>query len=98
MEASFYPSRHPCSNNTFEHNLNLQHEALKRIVNVYYNMSIHRINEEEQIPIIEKMPPPKQIKPRRRTKKDIKDLISLFLFLLFTTKKENINDIILSTN
>ena len=74
MEASFYPPRHQFNNNTFDDNLKLQHEALKRVVNVYDNMSIHRINEEEQTPIIENKPAP--VKLKRRTKKDIKDLMA----------------------
>jgi hypothetical protein len=67
MEASFYPPRHLFNINNYDDNLNIQHEALKRLSN-------HHIDEVEQTPIIENLPPPKQIK--RRTKKDIKDLIS----------------------
>ena len=67
MEASFYPPRHLFNIDNYDDNLNIQHEALKRLSN-------HHIDEVEQTPIIENLPPPKQIK--RRTKKDIKDLIS----------------------
>ena len=74
MEASFYPPRHIFNNNTYDDNLKIQHEALKRVVNIYDNMPIHRTNEPEETPIIEKMPPP--IKPKRRTKKDIKELMA----------------------
>ena len=74
MEASFYPPRHIFNNNTYDDNLKIQHEALKRVVNIYDNMPIHRTNEPEETPIIEKMPAP--IKPKRRTKKDIKELMA----------------------
>ena len=74
MEASFYPPRHIFNNNTYDDNLKIQHEALKRVVNIYDNMPIHRTNEPEETSIIEKMPAP--IKPKRRTKKDIKELMA----------------------
>ena len=74
MEASFYPPRHIFNNNTYDDNLKIQHEALKRVVNIYDNLPIHRTNEPEETPIIEKMPSP--IKPKRRTKKDIKELMA----------------------
>jgi hypothetical protein len=45
---------------------------------LYDNLPAHRTNEVEETPTIENLPPPKQIKPKRRTKKDIKDLISYF--------------------
>lgn len=67
MEASFYPPRHLFNINNYDDNLNIQHEALKRLSN-------HHIDEVEQTPIIEKMPAP--VKPKRRTKKDIKDLMA----------------------
>jgi hypothetical protein len=74
MEASFYPPRHIFNNNTYDDNLKIQHEALKRVVNIYDNEPIHRTNEPEETPIIEKMPAP--IKIKRRTKKDIKELMA----------------------
>ena len=67
MEASFYPPRHLFNINNYDDNLNIQHEALKRL-------SSHHIDEVEQTPIFEKMPAP--VKPKRRTKKDIKDLMA----------------------
>ena len=74
MEASFYPPRHQFNNNSYEDNLKMQHEELKRLVNIYDNVPIHRTNEPEETPIIEKMPAPAKLK--RRTKKDIKDLMA----------------------
>ena len=74
MEASFYPPRHQFNNNTYYDNLKLQHEALKRIMNSNENLSNHHTSEAEEKTTIEKMPAP--IKIKRRTKKDIKDLIS----------------------
>ena len=74
MEASFYPPRHQFNNNSYEDNLKMQHEELKRLVNIYDNVPIHRTNEPEETPIIEKMPAPSKLK--RRTKKDIKDLMA----------------------
>ena len=74
MEASFYPPRHIFNNNSYDNNLEIQHEALKRIVNIYDNEPIHRTNEPEETPTIEKTPAP--IKLKRRTKKDIKDLMA----------------------
>ena len=76
METSFYPPRHQFNNNSFDDNLNIQHEALKRMMNIYENISNHHIDEVEETPIIENMPPQAPIKPRRRMKKDLKDLIS----------------------
>ena len=67
MEASFYPPRNTFNYNTYDDNLNIQHEALKRLSNHYTDVA-------EDTPIIEKMPPPLKIK--RRTKKDIKDLMA----------------------
>ncbi len=69
METLFNPPRDLFNINNYDDNLNIQHEALKRLSN-------HHIDEVEQTPIIENLPPPKQIKLKRRTKKDIKDLIS----------------------
>jgi hypothetical protein len=43
MEASFYPPRHQFNNNTYDDNLKLQHEALKRIMNSNENLSNHRL-------------------------------------------------------
>jgi hypothetical protein len=43
-------------------------------VNIYDNEPIHRTNEPEETPTIEKIPAP--IKLKRRTKKDIKDLMA----------------------
>ena len=74
MEASFYPPRHIFNNNTYDDNLKIQHEALKRVVNIYDNEPIQSTNEPEETPIIEKMPPP--VKLKRRTKKDIKELMA----------------------
>ena len=74
MEASFYPPRHLFNNISYDDNLQIQHEALKRTVNIYDNVPIHRTNEPEETPIIEKMPAPAKLK--RRTKKDIKDLMA----------------------
>ena len=74
MEASFYPPRHQFNYNTYDDNLNLQHEALKRMMNCYENSSNHHTSEAEEKTIIEKMPVPTKIK--RRTKKDIKDLMA----------------------
>jgi hypothetical protein len=74
MEASFYPPRHQFNYNTYDDNLNLQHEALKRMMNSYENSSNHHTSEAEEKTIIEKMPAP--IKIKRRTKKDIKDLMA----------------------
>ena len=74
MEASFYPPRHQFNYNTYDDNLNLQHEALKRMMNCYENSSNHHTSEAEEKTIIEKMPAPTKIK--RRTKKDIKDLMA----------------------
>jgi hypothetical protein len=74
METSFYPPRHTFNNNTYDDNLNLQHEALKRTMNSYENVSNLGTDGAEDTPIIEKMPPP--IKIKRRTKKDIKDLMA----------------------
>ena len=74
METSFYPPRHIFNNNNYDDNLNIQHEALKRIMNIYENISNHCTDEEEEKPITEKMPAP--IKLKRRTKKDIKDLMA----------------------
>ncbi len=51
MEASFYPPRHIFNNNTYDDNLKIQHEALKRIVDIYDNVPIHRTNEPEETPI-----------------------------------------------
>jgi hypothetical protein len=69
MEASFYPPRHIFNNNSYDDNLNLQHEALKRIVNIYENMSNFSIDQQEDITTIEKI----LIKRKRRTKKDLND-------------------------
>ena len=74
MESSFYPPRHTFNNNTYDDNLNIQHETLKRIMNSYENVSNLGTDGAEDAPIIEKMPPP--IKIKRRTKKDIKDLMA----------------------
>lgn len=74
MEASFYPPRHQFNYNTYDDNLNLQHEALKRMMNCYENSSNHHTSEAEEKTIIEKMPAPTKIK--RRTKKDIKDIMA----------------------
>ena len=75
MEALFYPPRHIFNNDrSFDNNLDLQHEALKRTVNNYENLSNHYKDGEGEEPIIEKMPAPTKIK--RRTKKDIKDLMA----------------------
>ncbi len=54
--------------------LKIQHEALKRVLNIYDNVPIHCTNESEETPIIEKIQAP--IKPKRRTKKDIKELMA----------------------
>ena len=74
METSFYPPRHTFNNNTYDDNLNIQHEALKRIMNSYENVSNHYTDGAEEETIIEMMPAP--IKIKRRTKKDIKDLMA----------------------
>lgn len=69
MEASFYPPRHIFNNNTYDDNLNLQHEALKRIMNIHENISNFSIDQQEDIATIEKI-----LKTRkRRTKKDLND-------------------------
>jgi hypothetical protein len=67
METLFNPPRDLFNINNYDDNLNIQHEALKRLSN-------HHIDEVEQTPIFEKMPAP--VKPKRRTKKDIKDLMA----------------------
>jgi hypothetical protein len=67
METLFNPPRHLFNINNYDDNLNIQHEALKRLSN-------HHIDEVEQTPIFEKMPAP--VKLKRRTKKDIKDLMA----------------------
>ena len=74
MDASFYPPRDHFNNNSYDDNLKLQHEALKRMMNCYENSSNHHTSEAEEKTIIEKMPAPTKIK--RRTKKDIKDLMA----------------------
>ena len=68
MEASFYPPRHIFNNNTYDDNLTLQHEALKRIVNIYENISNFSIEQREDIVTIEK----NTNKRKRRTKNDKK--------------------------
>jgi hypothetical protein len=52
------------------------------------SMNYHHVDEVEQTPIIEKMPAP--VKPKRRTKKDKKDLMALFLFLLLNIEGEKL--------
>ena len=74
MEALFNPPRYIFNNNSYDNNLNIQHETLKRIMNSFENLPNLHTDEAEEKTIIEKMPPP--IKIKRRTKKDIKDLIS----------------------
>ena len=69
MEASFYPPRHIFNNNSYDDNLNLQHEALKRTVNIYENISNFSTQQQEDIAIVEKI----LIKRKRRTKKDLND-------------------------
>ena len=69
MEASFYPPRHIFNNNSYYDNLNLQHEALKRTMNIFENISNFSIDQQEDIATIEKI-----LKTRkRRTKKDLNE-------------------------
>lgn len=69
MEASFYPPRHLFNNNSYDDNLKLQHEALKRTVNIYENISNFSTQQQEDIATIEKI----LIKRKRRTKKDLNE-------------------------
>ena len=72
MEASFYPPRHQFNNNNYEDNLNQQHEALKRMMNSYENLTNHHIDiEEEIIRILTNKDAPKPIKLKRRIKKEL---------------------------
>ena len=72
MEASFYPPRHQFNNNNYDDNLNQQHEALKRMMNSYENLTNHHIDiEEEIIRILINKDEPKPIKLKRRIKKEL---------------------------
>ena len=51
MDASFYPPRDHFNNNSYDDNLKLQHEALKRIMNKY---DICSTNEELSTTMIDK--------------------------------------------
>ena len=52
MDASFYPPRDHFNNNSYDDNLKLQHEALKRIMNKY---DICSTNEELSTTMIDKI-------------------------------------------
>jgi hypothetical protein len=52
MDASFYPPRDHFNNNSYDDNLKLQHEALKRIMNKYDFCST---NEELSTTMIDKI-------------------------------------------
>ena len=72
MDASFYPPRHQFNNNNYDDNLNQQHEALKRMMNSYENLTNHHTDiEEEIIRILINKDAPKPIKLKRRTKKEL---------------------------
>ena len=72
MDASFYPPRHQFNNNNYDDNLNQQHEALKRMMNSYENLTNHHIDiEEEIIRILMNKDAPKPIKLKRRIKKEL---------------------------
>ena len=72
MDASFYPPRHQFNNNNYDDNLSQQHEALKRMMNSYENLTNHHIDiEEEIIRILINKDAPKPIKLKRRTKKEL---------------------------
>jgi hypothetical protein len=78
MEASFYPPRHQFNNNSYDDNLKLQHEELKRIMNKYDISPICSTNEQQEPTIFEKIKDvfltanaPKPIKFKRRTKKEL---------------------------
>jgi hypothetical protein len=64
MEASFYPTQHQFNkNDNFDNRLELQHETLKRIITIGYNLanvSINKVNDDA----------PFQIKLRKKTKKN----------------------------
>ena len=66
MDTLFYPPRH-IFNNDFDDKLEKQHEELKRIATIN-----HHINEVEETSTIEKIQEPIPIKPKRKTKKDIR--------------------------
>jgi hypothetical protein len=75
MEASFYPPQHQFNDNTYDDNLKLQHEALKRIMNKY---DICSTNEELSTTMIDKIQDaliaeyaPKPKKFQRKTKKEL---------------------------
>ena len=72
MDASFYPPRHQFNNNNYDDNLNQQHEALKRMMNSYENLTNHHTDiEEEIIRILINKDEPKPIKLKRRIKKEL---------------------------